>query len=321
MSRPVSTKLQLAEHLVAQEGLAIALASNVLQSQLQLVSDASTDQSPTACTPLTGGGAKRVTARGGTQQARTLTDVTYYDLACTRPYLTAQATANEAGDTDTVTASVRYTGTTGAPLGVLATTAQATFGSGGLVLEGTGTFTRKAAHPVSLGLACQAAGDTILNCQGGVSQDFTALHHSVGSITPLSLTVGEDVSTPITFQGAGNSTAVGPPMAMSITSSDSAHLAITGATTTTGTSTTTGQAGGFVLFPPTPTGWTITDTPDDVSFTIAVVDNATRALRGTITQLSSKRQLATFEVDQSGTGTITYLRQKPAPIISWTLTQ
>jgi hypothetical protein len=316
----VAPPLVLAEHLVTQEGLAIALASNVLQTQLQLVSDASDDSPLVACTALSGGGAKKVTDWSGTSAARTLTDVTYYDTGCAHPYLTARATATQAGDSDNLAASVAYTGSAGAALGTLVTTASATFSGNGLVLEGTGTLTRAAAAPVSLGLACQAASDTVLNCQGGVAQSFPTLTKSVGSITPLTLTVGANASDPITFQGTGNSTATAAPGSLSITSPDGAHLVISGATTATGSSVTTGQAGGFVLFPPTPTGWTITDAADDVSFTIAVTDNTTRALTGSVTQLSTKRTLATLSVDQSGTGTITYLGQKPAAVDSWTLT-
>jgi hypothetical protein len=316
----VAAPLLLAEHLVTQEGLAIALASNVLQTQLQLVSDASADSPTVACTPLSGGGAKKVTDWSGTDASRTLTDVTYYDTACAHPYLTARATANQVNDSETLAASVAYTGSSGAALGTLVTTASATFAGAGISLEGTGTLTRATAAPVSLGLACQAASDTVLNCQGGVAQSFTSLGKSVGSITPLSLTIGADASDPITFAGTGNSTATAAPGALSITSPDGAHLAIAGATTAAGSSATTGQAGGFVLFPPTPTGWTITDAADDVTFTIAVTDNATRALTGSVTQVSNKRTLATISVDQSGTGTITYLGQKPSPVISWTLT-
>ncbi|MDP9027893.1 MAG: hypothetical protein M3N46_10150 [Actinomycetota bacterium] len=313
------TKLDVATHLVAQEGLAIALASNVLQTQLLLVQDANAD-GPVGCTALTGGGAHAVSGWGGSSSARTLTDTIYYDAGCSKPYLVATASVNTTNSGATATASVAYTGTAGAALGTLATSASATFVGNGIKLEGTGTFTRAGAGPVSLGLACQSASDTVLNCQGGVTQDFTALGHALGSVTPLQLTVGGDVSNPITFTGSGSSTAVAPLGALSITSPDAVNLAIAGATPATTTITTTGQAGGFVLFPPTPTGWTITDAADDVAFAISVVDNTTRALTATVTQLSTKKVLAQLALDQSGTGTVTYAGQKAAPVGSWMLT-
>jgi hypothetical protein len=322
----VPAKLVIAEHLVTQEGLAIALASNVLQSQLTLVEDALADGPVSSCTALTGGGAHRVTGWGGTSSARTFTDTIYYDTACTKPYLAAAASVHPSDSGATATATVAYTGATGASLGSLTTGATANFVGNGINLEGTGIFTRAAGaggatSPVSLGLACQSQSDTVLNCQGGVTQDFAGLGHSLGSITPLQLTIGSDTSQPIGFQGSGNSTAVAGLGALSIASPDAATLSIQGATPTAGTVTTSGQAGGFVLFPPTPTGWTVTDAAGDVSFEIGVVDNTTRSLTATVTQLSTKKVLASLALDQSGTGTISYVGEKPAPVISWTLTR
>ena len=322
--RPTPTldaKVAIAEHLVTQEGLAIALASNVLQTQLTLVQDALNDAPATSCTGLTGGGAHQVTGWGGSRSARTFTDTIFYDAACTKPYLTAVAAVNPNDAGATASATVTYTGATGAALGVLTTSATASFKGSGVNLEGTGTFTRTGLAPVSLGLACQSVSDTVLNCQGGVAQDFADVGHSLGSITPLQLTVGADTSQPISFQGSGSSTAVAALGALRIVSPDSATLSIQGATPTTGATTTLGQAGGFVLFPPTPTGWTVADTAGDVSFAINVVDNTSRALAATVTQLSTKKVLATLALDQSGTGTITYAGQKPAAVASWMLTR
>jgi hypothetical protein len=56
-------------------------------------------------------------------------------------------------------------------------------------------------------------------------------------------------------------------------------------------------------------------------FSISVIDNTTRALAATVTQLSTRKVLATLSLDQSGTGTVTYLGQKPAPVTSWLLSR
>ena len=318
-SPAVSPQVMLAERVVTQEGLAIALASNVLQTQLLLVQDSFSDSSSTGCTALTGGGAHRVSERGGSNAARTLTDTVYYDTGCAMPYLVAVATVNNTGSEATAQATVAYTGVAGAILGSLATSARASFSGNQINLEGTGSFTRAGAGPVSLGLACQSVSDTLLNCQGGVAQDFVALNKAIGSVTPLQLTVGGDVSNPISFSGSGNSTAVAALGTLSIMSPDAATLAIQGTIPVTGTVTTSGQAGGFVLFPPTPTGWMVTDTADDVSFTISVIDDTSRSLIATVTQLSTKKVLASLQLDRSGTGTMTYAGQKPESVTSWML--
>ncbi len=320
-ARPaIPARLAVAAHLAAQEGLAIALASNVLQTQLLLVSDASNDAPVSSCTALPGGGAHQVSGWGGSSGNRTLTESVFYDTACAQPYLVAQASVGSSGDSASAHATVAYTSTGSAPLGTLTTDAVAAF-TDNIQLEGTGTFSRPGAPTVSLGLACKGQSSTVLNCQGGVAQDFAALGQSIGSITPLQLTVGTDVSNPISFTGTANTTAIAPLGALSVVSPDKSTLALQGATPVAGDAATSGQAGGFVLFPPTPTGWTITDPAGDVAFTITVTDNTSRALTGSVTQVSTKKILGAIAVDRSGTGTITWLGQKAAPITSWMLTR
>lgn len=317
----ISADLLQAEHLVTQEGLAIALASNVLQSQLQLVQDALAEGPATDCTGLPGGGAHKLTQWDGEENNRSLTDITFFDGNCTQQYMSSQATVGQ-GDNDTISAkaTVAYTDPGGKAIGTMTTDANATLTDAGINLAGTGTFTRTGFPTVSLGLACQAESETALDCQGGVTQDFAGLKHSLGSITSLHLTLGSDPqNSPLPFQGSGNTVAVAAPGALSI-GSDGTHLSINGATAGAGDAATSGQAGSFSLFPPTPTGWTITSASGDVSFTINVTDDTSRALTATITQASTKKTLATLAVDRSGTGTITYAGQKPSPVGGWLLT-
>jgi hypothetical protein len=128
---------------VAQEGLAIALASNVLQTQLALV-QYSQDSGAQGCKALAGGGSSSMP--GFTQTSGSdyqLAVDTFYDPACAQKYLTQQATVSMGGDSAAVTATTTYYGKTGTTLGVLATTATASFDSS-IQLAGTGTFTSAA---------------------------------------------------------------------------------------------------------------------------------------------------------------------------------
>jgi hypothetical protein len=312
--------LDVAAHSVTQEGLAIALASNVLQTQLALVEFSDSGKSG-ACAALAGGGSSDRSALAAVSSSVTqLTVNTYYDAACAQKYMTQSATVTM-GDSEgaAVTSTATYFGKSGTTLGTLSTTASASFDTA-LQLAGVGTFTTlQGGTKASLGLACQGTGsDTVLNCQGGIAQHFASLRRSLGSITPLTLTIGSDVSDPITFTGSGRTTASSAHSALTVTD-PGGSLALAGAASQSTAAVTSGQAGGFVLFPATPTGWTVTDQPDDVVFTISVTDNTTRALAATVSQLSTKKVLATLALDQSGTGTITYLGQKPHPVTSWIL--
>ena len=93
-------------------------------------------------------------------------------------------------------------------------------------------------------------------------------------------------------------------------------LAISGGTPYGG-ATFTGHAGDLVIFPPTPTGWAATDTAHDQKFQITLGDNTKRILSGSIASISTGKTLATFSLDQSGTGTITYSDGSKAAVPNW----
>jgi hypothetical protein len=93
-------------------------------------------------------------------------------------------------------------------------------------------------------------------------------------------------------------------------------LAVSGGTAY-GTATFAGYAGDLVVFVPTPTGWTATDTAHDQRFQIALGNDTTRILKGSITRISTGATLATFTLDRSGSGTITYSDASGAPVTNW----
>ena len=90
---------------------------------------------------------------------------------------------------------------------------------------------------------------------------------------------------------------------------------------TYGTTADAGGAASFSLFPPTPTGWNVTDAAHDQVFAITVADNSVRNLVGSLKRISTGATLATIALDQSGSGTITYSDNTTAPITGWMLSQ
>jgi hypothetical protein len=122
----------------------------------------------------------------------------------------------------------------------------------------------------------------------------------------------------VTFTG-GSSIVTGPIGSLTLTNPSSASFVIQGGAPYA-TTIASGGAAALALFPPTPTGWTLTDTASDEKLDIAVIDNTARTLSLTITQVSTARALVTGTIDQSGTGTITYSDGKGAGITNWTLT-
>lgn len=312
------------ERILAQQGLAVALASTVLQSQLYVLAELALQGNDLSCVALPGGGALRLPAAINGVPAQ----VNYYfDTACTRIYMseTVSTFTDDHNGNFHIVASAAYTGPTGTPLGSIAFDEQAN----NIVLNGTaiagtvnglGTYTPLDGGPtVRLGLNCNllAGGHNIGICQGGIAQNFPGLAKAFGSVTTLA--VDSSAAGAVTFSGT-SALMAGNLGALTLTQPTTTSMLVTGGTTY-GATSDAGGAGNFSLFPPTPTGWTVTDATNDQKFTITVADNTVRNLVGTLTRLSSGATLATFALDQSGTGTITYSDHSVAAVVSWMLRQ
>jgi len=84
-----------------------------------------------------------------------------------------------------------------------------------------------------------------------------------------------------------------------------------------GGATFTGHYGDLAIFPPTPTGWAATDSAHDQQFQVTLGNNTTRILTGSVTSTTTGKTLATFSVDESGTGSITYSDGSKAAVTDW----
>jgi hypothetical protein len=316
------------EHGLSQEGLAIALASTVLQSQLAIVfSTTGGDQGggieSTPCTTLPGGGSYQSLPAG--DEAPTRAGV-YYDAACHSPYIIADVheVSGSGANSVTVDATALYSGPTGVSLGALVVhETAASDGASSLSVHGLGTFTpSNGDQVVHLGLTCtfDLSGKSTIPCQGGVVQNFPTLGRSLGSVTRLDLLADDLIGGTggITFSGTNASVLSGGTDALTLGAPNASSLAIQGGTAI-GTTSTTGSAGSFSLFPPPPTGWTITDTANDLRFSISVIDDATRTLSGKIERISTGAVLTTITLDRSGTGVITYSDGTHTAVTSWLL--
>jgi sugar lactone lactonase YvrE len=105
------------------------------------------------------------------------------------------------------------------------------------------------------------------------------------------------------YSSTGSSVVIGPLGGLKMTAPTVSTLAITGGTAY-GSATFQGYAGDLAVFIPTPTGWTATDKAHNQQFQIA--ETSSHTFTGSITQISPSKTLATFTIDRSGTGTITY---------------
>ena len=310
--------------IVTQQGLAIALASNVLQSQVTVLADSINGGSE--CTPMSAGtGSSKVVRRviSGDVTASMIT--IYYGAACTHPYIEASAHMVSSDTTDAITESATYIGTSGTTLGVLHVTEDAVTSAAHLAVHGTGSFTpHDGAAVVHLGLACAIpTGSNVpppFVCEGGIAQTFSKLGVSLGSVTPITLTLkaaGADQYV-VHFASTHSTMERGAPGVLSIGTTANSLLRVTAGGTTFTSDATTGIAGRFALFPPIPTRWAITDRATKVTFMISVLNNASRQLRGSVTTVAGKK-LAQLNVDRSGTGSISYKGGATDSITNWLL--
>ena len=110
------------------------------------------------------------------------------------------------------------------------------------------------------------------------------------------------------------------PKDLSVGTGPGHSLVLTGGARRVGSEATSGHAGGFSLFPPTPTAWTGTNKGAGQVFNIAVTDDTSRRLQGSVTALGTGQQLAVIAVDRSGTGTIRYRGSNTATAVTgWVL--
>jgi len=249
----------------------------------------------------------------------------YFDAKCAKPYIVADIT----GATRIAVGQLRiketatYHDLNGATLGSLTVNEMLTSTSKAIVANGLGIFTPAsgARTPVQLGLYCtMPTNGSSMPCGGGVAQDIRSLKLAVGAVTPLTLVPVRNASgaiTKLTFSGGG-SVVTGPIGSLKLTNPVTTKLVVQGGTSYA-TTHAKGSAGGFDLFPPTPTSWTLTDAAHDQRILISVIDNTTRASNITITQISTGKTLAIGHVDQAGTGSITLSGSTLAKITSWTL--
>jgi len=302
----------VAQRALAQTGLAIGQASTVLQSQLSIA--LALTEKLVSCKALTGGGS--VGASGGNASV-----TVYYDNNCQRPYVATGPglTMTESGGQLVINETATYYSLSGTTMGTMTINETAQIATNTTNISGLGLFTPAtgARTPVQLGVYCaltQFSG----SCAGGIAQDFPTLGMAIGAVTPLTLSYnGDSATSPVTFTGGG-SAVTGPLGSLRLTNPSSTSFTLQGGSAFAST-TCSGGAAEFVLFPPTPTAWTLMDSAHDQSLTISVVDNNVRNLTLTITQTSTGAKLATGGVDQSGSGTITYSDGSTVAITSWTL--
>lgn len=318
----------LAERMLAQEGFAIALASTVMQAQLQVAQMGLNANGNVAypCAVLDGGGSVNgnvnIPSTGNAVASVTI----YYDSACSTPYVRTMSNMQIKDWVATINETATYLGVDGSQHGTLNLTEAISFATTNLIqIYGIGLFTPSNGAPATqLGLTCSisfsdSGSASTLPCQGGVAQNLASLGVAIGSVTPITLSpLSGSTTNGVVFSGSGSTLVSGPLNSLKLIAPSTETLAVQGGANF-GTSASKGSVATFALFPPTPTSWSVIDEAHGLQFNISVVDNVRRNLSATISEIATGNNLATATLDQSGTGNIRFSDGSTTPIINWVL--
>ena len=175
--------------------------------------------------------------------------------------------------------------------------------------------------PVRTGIGCTIAGSGssyLFSCQEGMAQDFPALKLALGTIANMTLTLSPTGpnSYSVTVSGGSAKLATGKLGGLSITTTSLTSLGFQGQAAVVGSGSLSGASPQFGVIQPAATHWTFNDAQHAIKFSVGTAVNLTSS--GKIVA-SASHATASFEVDGSGTGAITYSDRSKAKITNWTL--
>lgn len=317
----------IAQHSSAQEGLAIGFSSMMLQGQL-MASDAIESGAARGCVKIAGGGSgsrKTLSKSGDKTNLQAVVEI-YYDDACTKPYLHVVASGEIVSPTVTFDFTETYYSPANKPLGVLDLHLTAKRQNAGAEVQTSiiGTFTPHGANsvPVHIGFTCPLQLGGTSTCTTGIAQKFSSLNLDLAALVPLDTTVTYVINRifKVTFAGTSAKLARSAADTLSISAPNNRTLQITGPYTLYGnTTTTSGKMARYTLFSPPPVSWTVTNSVRDTVFSIKMGPGTAHNYTGTVKTNSTSNTLATFHLDESGTGWITYSNNVRAKVTAWTL--
>jgi len=288
----------------------VGIASLILQIHLALV-----EISTPNCFHYLDGGSIEVSRNPSTL---TGTVNLFYDNSCNVPYIETSVTGKFKPKGANFQATLQESSHFFAPdgstaLGTLTLTGMATLNSNANLLNllTAAKFTPVGKAPIPLGLICTPSlTSPSIACAGAIAQNFPP-SIALGSLTPITMTLG---THSLTFSGGSSQLRYGKLRTVKLGKSSTKVLVAGG--TVYGSTTLTGSAPNLVLFPPAPTTWTITDSAHGAQAVATVVGSPGRNTELIISKIWGA-MLASADLDDSGSGILTYSDSSTVPIVSW----
>lgn len=321
-----SKSRQIAVRLMAQEGLSVALAANVLYTQqTALFAVLAPSQ---GCVPFGAPeeGSYRVESHSpsDTKPGRTkLTVAFFFDAACRKPFaradMKADMTVADGEYAFDLTGKVAYRDANGRLVGSLSVAETALIRNGKTQLSGLGTYKPRNGTPKArFGLACKLGGQlftSAFSCAGGVAQAFPDLRLSLGSVTPLDF---QPRAGELRFSSDGSTLASAPEGDLDIKEVKKLSLALSAPHTARGSTTVEGATPAIALFLKTPTRWRIANPKTGDVLVYEGLSGAKGGAR-VIVKDKADRRVAVIKLDRSGTGTARFFDGEAVPVSTWVL--
>lgn len=245
----------------------------------------------------------------------------YYDNECKKVFIHAPLKVQPTGQNGiSFTESATFFKPVGTVLGKLTVNASGAKTDSELKLNGTGTFvpSNGGVH-VEFGLDC--AFPTVLTganpfvCNGAVVASFNALKFDLGLLSSLTTKVTEVECHDFVGSFRGTERLVGGPFGKLGISLKDDSVRITGPSVSLGTIVIAGSE--HLGASPSLIAWTVTDAQHDIVASINAAKGSTQGFVGIIKDTITQKTLATFSVDQSGSGWMIFSNNQNVSITSW----
>jgi len=245
----------------------------------------------------------------------------YYDNECKKVFIHAPLTVHPTDQSSiSFTEVATFYSPVGAILGKLTVNASGAKSDTDVNLTGTGSFvpSNGGVH-VQFGLACAfptvLAGAKPFVCNGAVVASFNAFKFDLGLSSTLTTKVTEVGCHRFVGSFKGTEQLVGGPFGKLGVSLKGDTVSITGPAVSLGTMTIAGTE--RLGTSPSLVSWTVTDARHDLVASVNSDTGSTNGFTGVVKDTVTGKKLATFSVDQSGSGSMVFSNNQKVTITSW----
>jgi hypothetical protein len=315
--QPAAIPASLEQRIMAQLGIGQGFMQRMLQSQLNILDTQNRGRVGT-CRQLGDGSSIQLKSSTGTFVTKAVVEI-YFDSRCKDVFIHSMLTVRPKSFTSvSLTETATFRRPTGTTAGTLTFAATGSETSNTVRFAGTGSWAPSGGGAnTEVGLKCdyplKLSGAKPFPCSFGIVQPVKAFNADLAVAATLKFKVNAVAGG---FDGAFTGAAQlssGPLGTLGVSAPNSGPVTISGPDKSIGTSSISGSAR-LTVFAPPPCSWSVSNGRQTLA--VQMAKGLTQNSAGTIKDAANKT-LATFSVDKSGEGTITYSDRQRAKITNW----